>query len=249
MTRRQHVANTDYVAGVYLLAQLAMKLRSHLMARLPEYMIPAAFVNMDAFPLNANGKLDRRSLPVPRDDDFARQDYESPQGRIESSLSFIWEDVLSVSNVGRHNDFFAIGGHSLLALKMISRVRNLLGFEMSIGTAFRAPTIAKLALRLVESETTQDESYHVLLPIKTHGSRVPLFCIHPVLGLSWCFMGLYRSISTPNSLSMVYKRVDSTVKEGLPRPSMEWRWITLIRFAVSSHMDLTICLSTRSVAR
>ncbi|KAI8348604.1 hypothetical protein B0O80DRAFT_429600 [Mortierella sp. GBAus27b] len=120
---------------------------------------------------------------------------------------------------------------------------------MSIGTAFRAPTIAKLALRLVESETTQDESYHVLLPIKTHGSRVPLFCIHPVLGLSWCFMGLYRSISTPNSLSMVYKRVDSTVKEGLPRPSMEWRWITLIRFAVSSHMDLTICLSTRSVAR
>ncbi|KAG0225956.1 hypothetical protein BGX31_007457 [Mortierella sp. GBA43] len=175
-------------------AQIAMKLRSHLVARLPEYMIPAAFVNMDAFPLNANGKLDRRSLPAPRDVDFARQAYEPPQTRIESSLSIIWEDVLNTSNIGRHDDFFAIGGHSLLVLKVVARVRSMLGFDMSIRTIFEAPTIAMLAPRLVDSGTTQDESYHVLLPIRTYGSRAPLFCIHPVLGLSWCFMGLSKHL-------------------------------------------------------
>jgi thioesterase domain-containing protein len=156
---------------------------------------------MDGFPLNANGKLDRSSLPVPSDDDFAREGYEPPQGRIESSLSFIWEDVLNISNVGRHDDFFAIGGHSLLTLKMISRVRHLLGFDMSIRTVFEAPTIAKLTSRLGESGMTEEEeSYRVLLPIKTHGSRAPLFCVHPILGLSWCFMGLSRHLPAEQPL-------------------------------------------------
>ncbi|KAI8358829.1 hypothetical protein B0O80DRAFT_442215, partial [Mortierella sp. GBAus27b] len=71
---------------------------------------------MDSFPLNANGKLDRSSLPVPSDESFARQGYESPYTGVETALSLIWEDILDISNVGRHDDFFAIGGHSLLAL-------------------------------------------------------------------------------------------------------------------------------------
>ncbi|KAI8345433.1 Alpha/Beta hydrolase protein [Mortierella sp. GBAus27b] len=184
-------------------------------------MIPAAFVNMDAFPLNANGKLDRRSLPVPNDNDFAREGYVPPQGRIESSLSFIWEDVLSISKVGRHDDFFAIGGHSLLALKMISRVRHLMGFEMSIRTVFEAPTIAKLALRLSMSGTTQQEdSYHVLLPIKPNGSWAPLFCFPPLLGLSWCFLGLSKHLPPEQPLYGLQARgfygeegLDSTLDE------------------------------------
>ncbi|KAG0201175.1 hypothetical protein BGX31_003871, partial [Mortierella sp. GBA43] len=104
-------------------------------------------------------------------------------------------DILDISNVGRHDDFFAIGGHSLLALKMISYVRQLLGFKMSIRTIFEAPTIAKLAPRLGESGITQEESFHTLLHVKTRGSWAPLFCIHAVFGLSWCFMGLSKHLS------------------------------------------------------
>ncbi|KAI8358826.1 hypothetical protein B0O80DRAFT_256754 [Mortierella sp. GBAus27b] len=174
--------------------RLAMTLRSHLVQRLPEYMVPSAFVRMDAFLLNANGKLDRSALPVPSDENVARQGYESPHTGIETSLSLIWEDILDISNVGRHDDFFAIGGHSLLALKMISRVRQSLGFEISIRTIFEAPTITKLAPRLGESGITQEESFHTLLHVKTRGSWAPIFCIHPNLGLSWCFMGLSRHL-------------------------------------------------------
>ncbi|KAF9947831.1 hypothetical protein BGZ65_008514, partial [Modicella reniformis] len=174
------IAKSDMQHTPEDMGQFSQVLRSHLVTKLPEYMVPAAFVRMSAFPLNPNGKLDRRSLPVPGDDDFARQVYEPPQGRIESSLSYIWEDILNISNVGRHDDFFMIGGHSLLALKMISRIHHLLGFEISIRTVFEASTIAKLAPRLGESGTRQDETFGVLLPIKTEGSRPPLFCVHPV---------------------------------------------------------------------
>ncbi|KAL1915185.1 uncharacterized protein VTP21DRAFT_7461 [Calcarisporiella thermophila] len=169
---------------------VAKALRSYLATRLPDYMVPTAFVRMDALPLNSNGKLDRCALPMPGENAFVRQAYEPPQGTIESAISNIWADILNIARVGRHDEFFMIGGHSLLAMRMVSRIRHILGFEISLRTVFEAPTIAKLAPRLGESGTTQEESFHVLLPIKPQGSRAPLFCVHPVLGLSWCFIGL-----------------------------------------------------------
>ncbi|KAG0202291.1 hypothetical protein BGX28_005148 [Mortierella sp. GBA30] len=181
-------------------SQLALTLRSHLATQLPEYMVPSAFVRMDSFPLTPNGKLDRHALPDPSDDDFAREAFDEPQGRIESAISNIWSEILNVDRVGRHDDFFVIGGHSLLAVKMISQIRHMLGFEISLRTVFEAPTVAKLAPRLGESGTTQEESFHVLLPIKSKGSRAPLFCVHPVLGLSWCFMGLSRHLPSDQPL-------------------------------------------------
>ncbi|KAG0199061.1 hypothetical protein BGX28_007605 [Mortierella sp. GBA30] len=125
-------------------AQRASMLRSYLRERLPEYMVPAAFVHLDALPLTSNGKLDRRALPDPGEDDFARQEYEAPQGGIESALASIWTDLLHVERVSRHDSFFALGGHSLLAVQLVSRLHRL-GHSISVRSLFESPTLSVLA--------------------------------------------------------------------------------------------------------
>lgn len=157
-------------------------------------MVPAAFIQMEEFPLTSNSKLDRKALPMPDMDAFAIQLYETPRDPIEYGISQIWADLLNVVRVGRHDDFFAIGGHSLLAVKMVSQLRTIMGFEMPLRFAFESPTIAKLVVRLNESEHTPEDAYKVLLPIKPQGSCAPLFCVHPAQGLSWCFFGLSKHV-------------------------------------------------------
>ncbi|KAG0199416.1 hypothetical protein BGX28_007333 [Mortierella sp. GBA30] len=158
--------------------------------RLPEYMIPAAFVRMDTLPLTTNGKLDRVALPAPESNAFALQAYEEPKGVIEKLLSSIWTELLNVKRVGRNDNFFTLGGQSLMAVRMISRLRAMLGLNITLHTLFEAPTIAELAPRLLVTGAMQEDSYDVLLPIKPQGTRPPLFCIHPGIGLSWCYTGL-----------------------------------------------------------
>ncbi|KAF9195382.1 hypothetical protein BGZ49_003057, partial [Haplosporangium sp. Z 27] len=121
-------------------SQIALILRLYLEKELPEYMVPSAFVQLDALPLTPNGKLDRNALPAPDDNAFAHQTYEQPQGTIEAAISNIWAELLGISKVGRHDNFFMIGGHSLLVMKMTSRIRSVLGFEISLRTIFEAPT-------------------------------------------------------------------------------------------------------------
>jgi amino acid adenylation domain-containing protein len=166
---------------------LASTLRTQVAATLPEYMVPSAFVRLDAWPLTPNGKLDRRALPAPDDEALAHQAYEAPQGELETTLAAIWAELLGVERVGRHDSFFALGGHSLLAMRLMSRVRDVLGVELAIRTLFEALTLAGLAQRLVEQ---QESSFSALLALKPQGSRPPLFCIHPGMGLSWSYMGL-----------------------------------------------------------
>jgi thioesterase domain-containing protein len=174
--------------------ELGRVLRDHLSTKLPSYMIPSVFVRLDELPLNSNGKLDRRKLPEPSDEDFIHQKYDAPQGGIESALRDIWMQILGIARIGRHDDFFMLGGHSLLAVKMISQIQSVLGFKVSLGAVFEAPTIAQLAPRLLGSSGSSQDAFNVLLPIKPHGTREPLFCIHPALGLSWCFIGLSRHL-------------------------------------------------------
>ncbi|WP_387696236.1 phosphopantetheine-binding protein, partial [Photorhabdus sp. RM157S] len=88
-----------------------------------DYMVPAAFVRLDAFPLTPNGKLDRQALPVPDQNAFARKVYQAPQGEIETALATIWSELLEVEQISRHDSFFALGGHSLLAVRMIEHLR------------------------------------------------------------------------------------------------------------------------------
>ncbi|WP_146064139.1 phosphopantetheine-binding protein, partial [Mycetohabitans endofungorum] len=128
-------------------AHLASTLRAQVAASLPEYMVPSAFVRLDAWPLTPNGKLDRRALPAPDDEALAHQAYEAPQGELETTLATIWAELLSVERVGRHDSFFALGGHSLLAVQLIERLRRR-GLSVSVRLLFEAPTLSALAQTL-----------------------------------------------------------------------------------------------------
>ncbi|WP_323156039.1 amino acid adenylation domain-containing protein, partial [Pseudomonas alvandae] len=126
---------------------LASVLREYLSSRLPDYMVPSAFVRMESFPLTANGKLDRKALPVPQEDAFAREAYEAPLGEIEVVLAGIWSELLGVGQIGRHDNFFALGGHSLMAVRLVSRIAAL-GAELPLATLFASPTLKTMALAI-----------------------------------------------------------------------------------------------------
>ncbi|KAG0030312.1 hypothetical protein BGZ83_004731, partial [Gryganskiella cystojenkinii] len=126
---------------------LVHKLREYLGAILPEYMVPSAFVRLDAFPLTNNGKVDRRALPEPDSASFVTQDYEAPHGETEVALAELWSDLLKIERVGRHDNFFTLGGHSLLAVQLIGRLQ-VLGYSLSVRVLFDNPVLRVLAATL-----------------------------------------------------------------------------------------------------
>ncbi|WP_236707129.1 non-ribosomal peptide synthetase, partial [Pseudomonas sp. Leaf129] len=123
---------------------LAGALRDYLSSRLPDYMVPSAFVRMESLPLTGNGKLDRRALPIPEGDAFDHALYEAPLGEIEVTLAWIWSELLGVEHVGRHDNFFALGGHSLLAVRLIERLRRQ-GLSLAVRNLFQTPVLSVLA--------------------------------------------------------------------------------------------------------
>ncbi|CAO3566634.1 unnamed protein product [Mortierella alpina] len=171
-------------------------LREYLSVRLPEYMLPSAYVRMDSFPLTNNGKIDRRALPEPKSDSVVTCGYAPPQGEDEIALAAIWLDLLKVERVGRHDNFFMLGGHSFLAIRMINIVRSSLGVDLKLRLVLSTPTVAELAMNFVHGyvKNNQDDEYGVLIPIKTQGCRAPLFCVHSGLGLSWSYRGLVKHL-------------------------------------------------------
>ena len=122
----------------------AEQLRSHLSSCVPEYMVPAAYVRVEEFPLTPNGKLNRKGLPAPDGEAYVTRVYEAPQTENEAVLAAIWQEVLKVDRVGRQDNFFELGGHSLLAVTLIERIRRA-GFRVDVRTLFTAPTLSALA--------------------------------------------------------------------------------------------------------
>ncbi|WP_157499112.1 non-ribosomal peptide synthetase, partial [Lysobacter sp. Root604] len=125
----------------------AAELRLQLSAQLPEYMLPTALLMLEAFPLTPNGKLDRKALPAPDATSLMRREYEAPQGEIEQELAEIWQSLLSIEQVGRHDHFFELGGHSLLVVAMTTRLRAK-GLRGEVRHLFAAPVLSAYAATL-----------------------------------------------------------------------------------------------------
>ncbi|KPA98778.1 phosphopantetheine-binding protein, partial [Pseudomonas asplenii] len=119
-------------------------LRTYLRGLLPDYMLPAAYVQLERLPLTPNGKLDRKALPTPDSSAYASRVYEAPVGEVEIKLAALWEDLLQVERVGRHDHFFELGGHSLLAVSLIERMRQA-DLEADVRVLFGQPTLAQVA--------------------------------------------------------------------------------------------------------
>jgi len=135
-------------------SELVPQLRHFLQARLPDYMMPSAFVFLEALPLTPNDKVDRRALPAP-DTPSRADDLVPPRTPTEQRLANIWADVLAQKHVGIHNNFFELGGHSLLATQAISRLREEFQVELPLRSLFEAPTVAELAEWIEQVQTAQ----------------------------------------------------------------------------------------------
>ncbi|HEX6903703.1 MAG TPA: amino acid adenylation domain-containing protein [Thermoanaerobaculia bacterium] len=144
-------------------------LRAFLRERLPEYMVPAGFLFMDALPLTANGKVDRRALPVfDQGAVQSRREYVAPSTEVEEALASICAETLGVEKLGIHDDFFELGGDSLMAIRAIFRIRKAVGVDLQVKSFFDSPTVAGLAeaveaLILDQIENLSDEEVHELL--------------------------------------------------------------------------------------
>jgi acyl carrier protein len=127
--------------------------------KLPDYMIPAAFILLDALPLTANGKVDRRALPAP---DGIRPDletrYVAPQNEVERTLAVIWQKALGLDKVGAHDNFFDLGGHSLLLTEVHSMLQETFKRTISLVDMFRYPTITTLATFLSQAQNERASS-------------------------------------------------------------------------------------------
>ena len=181
-----------YVVGVDQAAPSANALREHLKRILPDYMLPAAFVLLEALPLTPNGKIDRRAL-LPLQQQLGEVSaYVAPRTPVEEAVAQIWAQVLRVERVGVHDDFFELGGHSLAAVRVIARMQRELSRDLSLSELFRHSTIDALREQLHDSKGGSVGPRSVLL--KPGAGRKPLYFVHPPSGSLYCYRQLIRNL-------------------------------------------------------
>ncbi len=175
------------------------EIRNFLKQKLPDYMVPSAFVMMEAFPLTPNGKVDRRSLPVPERGCLELvAEHVEPRDAVELRLVKLWECLLDLRPIGMNDNFFELGGHSLLAARLFSQIEKMTGKALPLGTLIERPTVEQLADVLrKEGWSPQWES---LVPIQPRGSKKPLFCVHPPSGNVFGYTDLARHLGNEQPL-------------------------------------------------
>ncbi|SHJ39429.1 enterobactin synthetase component F [Roseomonas rosea] len=174
-------------------------LRAHVAARLPDYMVPSAFVALDALPVNTSGKLDRAALPAPG---MQQRRGRPPESETERRLAQLFAEVLDLPEIGAEEDFFALGGHSLLAVDLMLRVQETFGRDPGLGALFERPTVARLAA-LIDAAALppSDDGLRPLIRLaQGEETRAPLFVVHPAGGIAWCYGNLARALAPGRSV-------------------------------------------------
>ncbi|HET8888391.1 MAG TPA: amino acid adenylation domain-containing protein [Candidatus Angelobacter sp.] len=196
ITRDTQFGEKQLVAYVVMPGERPVNaLRASVKQHLPEYMVPAHFVKLDELPLTTNGKIDRQALPSPTADALPRcEQYVVPETLLEKELANIWSELLGLEQVSIHDDFFEVGGHSLLAIRMRSMVQDRLKRDLSLRDLFRAPTIASLARLLEQVSDQPSDQPAIIVEIQPYGSRTPFFAVHPVGGNVLCYADLAREL-------------------------------------------------------
>jgi thioesterase domain-containing protein len=199
--------------------------RTFLRARLPDYMVPSAFVSLEALPLTPEGKLDRAALPAPDPAPAAVETaYAAPETPLQRQLATIWEDLLGVRRIGIRDDFFDLGGHSLLAVKLLSAVEHVMGTHLPLTSLLSEPTIEHMAATLAWEERA--ERYSTLTPIQAGISRHPLFFVHGdrlhsgvycvrlarLLGPEQPFYALHNGPDVPNTVQAMAAEHIETIR-------------------------------------
>lgn len=177
------IVKEDFAGQKRLVGYLVMRdgaelmvsdMRSYLKEKLPEYMVPGLYVQLDEMPLKPNGKLDKSALPEPLADRGDAQNYQEPRTEVEKNLANIWKKVLGVEKIGIDDNFFELGGHSLLGSQVISAVMTDFGVELPLRVVFESPTIEQMSLVIIKA-LTQGQDYNLLNDMLTELEQLPDF--------------------------------------------------------------------------
>ncbi|WP_244164869.1 non-ribosomal peptide synthetase [Rhodococcoides fascians] len=197
--------------------------------RLPSYMIPAAFVVLDELPRNVNGKLDRAALPEP---EMEVREFRAPTSPTAQTVADVFADVLGVEQVGLDDDFFELGGNSLVATQIVARLSTAVGFQVPLLWMFSGSTVDALARRIDEGPAVTDArtALDVVLPIRPSSSGRRLWCFHPIVGVSWSFGGLAQTLASDIGITALQSPA-LTEPEWAPRSIADWadRYVDEIR--------------------
>jgi enterobactin synthetase component F len=186
------ISLASYLVGSEDRALNVDMLRVFLAGCLPDYMMPDSFMVLDVMPLTPNGKLDRKALPMPKWNN--QNTYVEPVTPHEKKLATLWQKILKVERVGLHDNFFELGGDSLNAAEMAALFPTWFQTELELGTLFEAPTVGALSKRVERHRNSEyPEPLSVMLPLRKVAPR-PLFCIHPIIGVSMGFSALLPHI-------------------------------------------------------
>ncbi|QYB02783.1 amino acid adenylation domain-containing protein [Rhodococcus sp. USK10] len=185
----------DHLVG-YIVAEPGRQIDTHDVTasareRLPSYMVPSQIMMLDELPLASAGKLDRRALPKPR---FEPRAFRAPSTDTEIAVATAFGELLGVERVGADDNFFELGGNSLTAVRVVRALEASTGVAVSLQTVMTDPTPSSIAARMSSADPERDGALDVVFPIRTAGEGRPLFCIHPIVGLAWCYTGLTSRI-------------------------------------------------------
>jgi|GEM_PF-427238 len=186
--RRRHVAYVALTAGA---RAAAGDLRRFLAARLPSHALPSAVVILPALPRAADGALDRRRLPGTADAATAGKPFVAPRDELEARMVAIWQELLGARKIGVHDAFFNVGGQSLLAVRLVSRLKSEFGHEIPLSVIFDGGTVEELCGILQRSRRSIGS---VLVPLTTSGSRTPLFLAHSTIGSPVSYVALSKEL-------------------------------------------------------